>query len=209
MCGEELYFGSTDLSDGGVQDSDGDGVSDYDEFVNGTHPYEFNFNLEIGWNMISLPSQVDDSKLNEIMSNIDSFWVYDPATQTYDTVAKATVNGIWDEEGNIINNVNLNILKSKLQPLTGFWAFCMIKPDEPIKFSGAYSTTTVTVKPGWNLVGPATKHAYNSKNTMENANKWSHASQDYAPLTNGEFLLPATGYWIFNSTTEDEDLILK
>ena len=205
---EELYFGNKDYSDGS-QDSDGDGITDYDEYLNGTQPYEFYFNLKIGWNMLSLPSEIDDKKLGEIISAIDSFWIFDGSSQKYDTVDKAVVNSIWDESGNIINNYNLSVLKSKLQPLTGFWAFCINEPAEPINYTGTHSKDTVNVKPGWNLVGPAAKHTYSSKTTMENANEWSHDIQKYAPLKNGEFLLPATGYWIFNSTSKNEDLILK
>ncbi len=206
---EEIYFGSTELSSGGNQDSDGDGISDYDEFTNGTHPYEFDLDLQIGWNMISLPNEIDETKLHEMMSYVESISIYTPTNQTYDTVAKSTIDSIWDSKGDVINQVNLDFLKSKLQPLTGFWAFCVNIPVEPIKFSGIYSIKTVTVKPGWNLVGPAARYLYNSKSTMQNANEWNHGAQDYAPLNNGDFLLPATGYWIFNSTTEDEDLILK
>lgn len=180
------YYGRLDFYDGNlVQDSDQDGVTDYEELLAGTHPYEFNLSLTQGWNLISLP--------------------FKPNDQTMNTLDLATTGEqlVWYKD-RYISVLGLNG-HPKPNALQAFWVYALNDTIEPLKVSGTAPTSyDVTINEGWNLVGMGRKelvHPIDEKLTP--AYSWIESQATpgkliYEKQPEGNPLEILTGYWFYN-----------
>lgn len=85
---EALNLGSTGNSPS--QDSDNDGITDYEEYISGLDPTVQNAATRVlplypGWNMISIPDNLVDASPDSLFSSraIGSVWVWDAKNQRY------------------------------------------------------------------------------------------------------------------------------
>ncbi len=187
---EEIYFdGDTDFITDANQDSDGDGISDYDEYYYGTNPYEITVSVKEGWNLLSIPCNLDQESIDKLaMLDSDMGYTYNATKQMY-------------ESESIFSNLSAS---------TGYWYFSW-SDLEDFTITGSPSKQGTEMLPTWNLIGPyATTNV--SDHTTENDAIFSWGGSEfseYIQLSNAELIYPAIGYWFFNGSSQSRSVILK
>jgi len=157
------------------------------------------FELETGWNLISLPLQLQDTSLNSALASIqgeyESIWTYDAATEQWASYVA--------EVPSFLNNLD------GVKPEMGYWV--MMKNPSSLIILGERSATSIPLSAGWNLVGydsvttkslPAALSSidghYESVWTYNSATgEWQRYSVDTPEfLNNLNNMEPGRGYWI-------------
>ena len=149
--------------------------------------------LASGWNLISLPAQPADSSIASVLSSIAGsyqvVWAYNgQAWQVYDPS---------DPGGSTLTT---------MQAGNGYWIKMTEKNTLPV--SGTVPPSSVTLLPGWNLVGYNGASCAAASSALSGlANNfqvlWGYPSQAWASydpvngaLPSGFLLCPGAGYWI-------------
>jgi parallel beta-helix repeat protein len=158
--------------------------------------------LKPGWNHISIPLIQDEQNLSRVLGSIDGW--YD-AVQWYDVTDN---NDHWKHcsiskpYGN--NLIEINETKS-------FWIH-ITQPGETIfLYNGTEPTQnqTITLHPGWNMVGYPSLTSYNRTTGLNNLTFNTHvdaiwtynaATQKYKELTASDYFEIGKGYYIHAKT---------
>ena len=172
--------------------------------------YNYNINLEAGWNLISIPlvPENDDtaieSVLDDVSDNAKVVWAYQGgewscylADDEYDGL------GLCDEDhsplttmepgwGYYVKMYEEDILYLNGEKMYGFNEFDIPRPP------------VVTLTPSWNLIG------HYGLNHVSKADALTTLDGHYATLLNKvgtpiSILEPTKGYWLFQTYTQDLD----
>lgn len=157
------------------------------------------FELEAGWNLISLPLQLQDTSLDSALASIqgeyESIWTYNAATEQWSSYVVETPS--------FLNNLD------EVKPEMGYWV--MMKNPSFLIIQGERSATSIPLSAGWNLVGydsmitqslpealSSIDGRYESVWTYNAAmGEWQGYSVDAPEFLNGlENMEPGRGYWI-------------
>ncbi|UCE73463.1 MAG: right-handed parallel beta-helix repeat-containing protein [Methanomassiliicoccales archaeon] len=196
-----------------------DGIVDQGPPVGGKNPYVTGFNsqdnyplmypfddlifLYEGWNLISIPFIQLDQDLNKVLENIDGDY---SAVQWFDVTDP---NDPWKHYkvgkpfGNDLSEINETM---------GFW----IKITAPVAVVFEYfgipptQNQTISLHPGWNLVGYPSLTSYNRTNGLNNITfeddvdfiQWyDAATKTWHTMNENDYFVPGRGYW-FHVKTE-------
>ena len=165
---ELSHFGRLDYSNG-IQDSDGDGVTDAEEYVAGTNPLNFTVDLVTGWNLLSLPVKMDAESADALhAAAIGDFWVYD---------------------GNHYQGAEMP------EGYQGFWVYAT-QATNGISITGTVpSSDLVTLYSGWTMTGPGfNAHLPPLETNPIYIYYWNNRYFESAP----DHFAALTGYWIFS-----------
>jgi hypothetical protein len=158
------------------------------------------FGLSEGWNLISLPVQPADAKIESVLKSaggtIAAVFAYDAKTQSYQSYIPSA------------ESFDLKEMKTGV----GYWAYATEQTS--ITITGTVSNTAVQMVEGWNLVGynSATRQRVGSalkliKENLMVAYGFDAARGNYTgytpngQLTDLQFMSPGAGYWLY--VTED------
>ncbi len=154
-------------------DDDEDGISNLDEFLNGTDPFGFDIVMNRGWNLVHIPRLLEDSP-NDLSSLFTKrrgeMWSWAPGGGFYNQATSIIVGSgvwvFWDGDREIIS-----------------------VPGTPI------DGQNITLHKGWNLVGTIYKTTLPANDAVNLIFFWDSELQVYETLDNFE-LMPGVGYWI-------------
>jgi hypothetical protein len=211
------YNGSDDYK-GPNQDqpgSDGIGDTNYsidsDSVDNYPHmePYSYkpleNYTiLKQGWNLISIPNIQDNQDITKVLEMMDGY--YD-AVQWYNNSDK---NDSWKHYkvgkpfGNDLNRLNESM---------GFWIHITNPGDTIFVYNGTQPIVnqTISLIPGWNLVGYPSKSNKNRTNALNNIDFgsdvdaiWTYnaTTQTWKEITASDNFEVGKGYWIHSKVTK-------
>jgi hypothetical protein len=155
--------------------------------------------MEPGWNLVSIPLSVWDTSLPEIFKEINGEY---NAVQIYNT---SSINDPWKHYH--------TTKPSQLQDLhdidhtMGFWIHIIKQEGSNLIIIGNLfiSNQTITLRPGWNLVGYPSHRSHNRTAGLNNlafgpeidAIQWFDSStKTWHFLEEGDFFVPGRGYWI-------------
>jgi parallel beta-helix repeat protein len=203
-------YGGSDNYKGPKQNilgSDGIGDSPY-EISSGTQdnyplmkpykPLENYTILKQGWNLISIPLIQIEQNLTKVLASIDGW--YD-AVQWYDITDPRDP---WKH--NKIDKPFGNDL-FKLNETMGFWIHISQPGDTIFLYNGTHATSnqTITLQPGWNLVGYPSLTSYNGTEGLNNLTFNTHVdaiwtynatTQKWEEIGPSDYFDPCKGYWI-------------
>lgn len=91
----EMYYFYT-LNQDGDDDFDGDGFSNYQEYINGTNPASYQLELKAGWNLVSISRLPKDNSVDAIFGNkvIQHVWIWKDGRYEIATEVNP-LNGYW------------------------------------------------------------------------------------------------------------------
>ena len=123
---ERTWFGRLDYSSG-FQDSDGDGVTDAEEYAAGTNPLEFSTNLVAGWNLLVFPVKMSAASVAALhTAGAGTFWTWTGTRY---------------------------LLSGAPEAYQAFWVYAG-RAASGVRVTGTVPTSgLVTLAPGWALVG--------------------------------------------------------
>ncbi|UCG68407.1 MAG: right-handed parallel beta-helix repeat-containing protein, partial [Thermoplasmata archaeon] len=214
---DEIGDGAYDDYHGPNQDvAGGDGIVDLGPPIGGKNPYVIdgdsqdnyplmepyspdNFiHLSKGWNLISIPFIQEEQNLTRVLEGIDGW--YD-AVQWYDPMS---IGNSWKHHkvgkpyGNDLSQINETM---------GIWIH-ITQPGNTIFF---YNGTrpiinhTVTLHPGWNMVGYPSLTIHNRTRGLNNLTfgqdvnliQWfDSSSQTWFDMGEEDYFVPGRGYWV-------------
>jgi hypothetical protein len=159
--------------------------------------------LQPGWNLISLPYIQPVTDLDTIFSSISGS--YD-AVQWYDVL---DTNDPWKQY-----NINKSSIMNDLDAVNhtmGFWIHITDSQEVLFEVPGNQSNQdqTISLNPGWNLVGYPQITSYNRTDGLNNTIfgihidqvKWYNASSDlWQIMDENDYFEPGRGYWVHSLT---------
>jgi parallel beta-helix repeat protein len=209
-------FGSDDIVDNGS--GAGGGMNPYviDSDSRDYYPLFKNYLfLYEGWNLISIPFIQSDTNLDTVLSSISG---------SYDAVQWYNVSDgkdhwkhhhilkppIWNDLKNINHNINHQI---------GFWIHVTEPGGIIFEYSGIRPTVnqTITLHPGWNLVGYPSLSDKVRLDALNNINFgsdvdaiWTYntALHKWEEITKLDYFERGRGYWIHSKVTKTWDVPL-
>jgi parallel beta-helix repeat protein len=159
--------------------------------------------LKQGWNLISIPLIQNDQNLTKVLEPIKGY--YD-AVQWYDIT---DTNDPWKhyKVGKPYRN-DLN----KLNESMGFWIYITQPRDTIFFYNGTLPTInqTISLYPGWNLVGYPSIRSYNRTHGLNNLTYGTHidsiwtyyaATQKWKEMGSTDYFELGRGYWVHAKTT--------
>jgi len=170
------------------------GQTDSDVMNVNVGEYTFNIDLEMGWNLISIPLEMSNTSIENVLSSIAGQWDYvqyydstapaDP-WKTYATFKPAMLNDLW-----FIDNT------------MGFWIH-MANSATLTVYGTMPASTNIQLWAGWNLIGYP---SFNTTTTIADALVGTNydgvegfdAAQPYRliPLADTYVMTPGEGYWV-------------
>ncbi len=155
--------------------------------------------LHDGWNLISIPFIQSDTNLGTVLDSIRGS--YD-ALQWY---SAGDVNDIW-KHNQISKPPHLNDLNT-LDHKMGFWIHVTELGGALFEYPGTQPTSnqTITLHPGWNMVGYPSLTSYNRTDGLNNLTFDTHvdaiwtynaATQKWKELGSSDYFEIGRGYWI-------------
>jgi parallel beta-helix repeat protein len=159
--------------------------------------------LKQGWNLISIPLTQNEQTLNKVLDPISGLY---SAVQWYDN---ADPNDLWKHHK--VGKPFGNDLK-KLNETMGFWVYITPPGDTIFLYNGSYPTSnqTITLHPGWNLVGYPSVGSYNRTKGLNNLTfgqevdsilTYNAASQKWEVIGSSDHFKIGRGYWIHAKIT--------
>ncbi|UCE36617.1 MAG: right-handed parallel beta-helix repeat-containing protein [Thermoplasmata archaeon] len=151
-----------------------------------------------GWNLISIPLIQDEQNLTRVLGSIDGW--YD-AVQWYDPT---DLDNPWDHHK--VSKIRGNDL-FKLNESMGFWIHITQPGDTIFVYNGTQpiSNQTITLYPGWNMVGYPSLTDYNRTNGLNNLTFDTHvnaiwtynaSTQKWKELGESDYFEIGKGYYI-------------
>jgi parallel beta-helix repeat protein len=155
--------------------------------------------LKQGWNLISIPFIQSDTNLSNVLSSIDGF--YD-AVQYYVGDSSDSWNHYHVSKGSNLNDLD------RIDHFMGFWIHIMESEDVPFIYPGSQpnSNQTISLYPGWNMVGYPSLSSYNRTEGLNNLTFdthvdaiWSYdtASQKWEEMDESDYFQIGKGYYIY------------
>ena len=196
-AGPGMYLVTLVVNDGTADSAPSTTTAYLDDDPSGTPSAPFN--LELGWNLISIPKQPLDTSIDSVLSSIqgkyDSIIIYDASA------------GIWLKY--VVYGPLFLCDLNELAPGAGYW----VKMNQPgiLVVQGTEPATAVPLRKGWNSVGynSETSRAiedcmysidgkYNSISTYDSDEKiWLRYTPDGPPSLNSlKFMEAGRGYLI-------------
>jgi hypothetical protein len=205
------YYGVDDGSNGrtagdGVGDTEiphpfidqGNGYYQLDNYplVNPVGNYIF---LYAGWNLISVPFIQSDTNLGNVLSSIKGSYT---AVQRYNA---STSSDPWEHNCSL-KPPHLNDLNN-IDHLMGFWIYITKPGGDLFEYFGMEPAMnqTITLHPGWNLVGYPSQTHYNRTEGLNNLTfnthvdaTWTYyaATQKWKELGSSDYFELGRGYWV-------------
>lgn len=154
--------------------------------------------LKKGWNLVSVPFVQQDNNMASVLSSING--LYD-AVEWYNISASSDHWELY-KIGKPFGN-DLSQLNEKM----GFWIHITQPGDTLFVYNGSKPTSnqTITLYPGWNLVGYPSLKKYNRTSGLNNLTFDTHVDSvwtynasipKWEELTSSDFFEPGRGYWI-------------
>ena len=154
--------------------------------------------LKQGWNLLSIPLIQNTQGLTKVLDMIDGY--YD-AVQWYDSTDKSDPwkhHKIGKPFGNDLFELNESV---------GFWVHITQPGDTIFLYNGTQpiQNQTITLLPGWNLVGYPSLSIKNRTEALNNINFsndldaiWTHnaTTQKWKEITALDYFEVGRGYWI-------------
>jgi parallel beta-helix repeat protein len=173
-------------------------------------PLENYIILKQGWNLISIPFIQEEQNLTRVLGSIDS--CYD-AVQWYNN---SDSNKPWKH--NKIGNPFGNDL-SELKESMGFWIHITNPGDTIFLYNGTepISNQSITLHPGWNMVGYPSLSNRTRDNALNNINfgadvdavwTFNAATQKWQEIGPSDYFDLGRGYWIHSKVTKVWDVPL-
>ena len=167
------------------------------EVFNGTPG--FGIDLEYGWNLLSIPLIQADTNIGTVLSSISGD--YNAVSWYY----SSDISDHW-KHNHATKPPNLNDL-SDIDHTMGFWIFITAPGGVLYQFPGTQPTEnqTITLKPGWNLVGYPSKTGYDRTKSLNNLTFGTHVdsiwtfnstSQQWEEVEEFDYFEYGRGYWI-------------
>jgi hypothetical protein len=183
----------------------GMGSQDYYPLMEPYKPLDNHMVLKQGWNLISIPLIQEETNLFEVLGPIDGW--YD-AVQWYD---QTDTKDPWK---------NLRVDKpfgndlSEIDHTMAFWIHIDRPGNTMFFYNGTPPTQnqSITLHPGWNLVGYPSKRIHNRTTGLNNITfgndvdfiQWYDAStKTWYEMGKDDYFVPGRGYW-FHVITECE-----
>jgi parallel beta-helix repeat protein len=229
---DEPGEGAYDEYEGSNQDVftvEGDGIVDQGPPVGGKNPYVIDANsrdnyplmepwvlldfivLKQGWNLISIPLIQMDTGLDFVLESINGS--YD-AVQWYN-ISKSSDS--W-EHYHISKPSHLNDLEG-IDHAMGFWIHITNPGDTIFLYNGTQPTSnqSITLHPGWNMVGYPSLTNRNRTAALNNINygtdvdaiwTFNAATQTWQEIGSSDYFELGRGYWIHSKVTKVWDVPL-
>ena len=155
--------------------------------------------VHYGWNLISIPMIQQNSSMTSVLQSIIGKYA---AVQLYNSSDKADP---W-KHNHVFKSTPLNDLQM-LHHKLGFWIYITDPNGTYFKYDGIQmvQNQTVTLYPGWNLVGYPSLTRYNRTTGLNNltfgtdvdAIQWYDASTEtWYDMGPNDYFVPCRGYWI-------------
>lgn len=179
-----------------------DGTQDRYPLMEPYKPMENYTILKQGWNLISIPLVQTDQSLRRVLATIDGW--YD-AVQWYDIIDS---NDPWKHQ-KILKPFGNDLMV--LNETMGFW-INVTQPGETIyRYEGIQQTSnqTITLHPGWNMVGYPSFTSHNRTQGLNNLTFNTHVdsiwtynatTKKWKELGPSDYFEPCMGYWIHAKT---------
>jgi parallel beta-helix repeat protein len=180
------------------------GVKDYYPLMVPYKPLENYLILKQGWNLVSIPITQAEQNPTRVLGSIDGW--YD-AVQCY--AGSTDKNDPWKHQK--VGKPFGNDLK-KLNETMGLWIHITQPGDTIFLYNGTIPTQnqTITLHPGWNMVGYPSLRNYNRTNGLNNLtfgqevdSIWTYdaATQKWEEIGSLDYFELGRGYWIHVKTT--------
>jgi parallel beta-helix repeat protein len=166
--------------------------------------------LKEGWNLISIPLIQDNQDLTKVLEMIDGYYV---AVQFYN---QTDPSDLWKHQrvGKPFGN-DLFELKETM----GFWIYINQPGDTIFLYNGTQpsSNQSITLHPGWNMVGYPSLSNRNRTAALNNLNYGSDvdaiwtfnaATQTWQEIGSSDYFELGRGYWIHSKVTKVWDVPL-
>jgi parallel beta-helix repeat protein len=178
---------------------DSDSVDNY-PLMSPFGPFVF---LYKGWNLISLPYIQSETNLESVLSSINGFY---NAIQWYNI---SDTSDSW-KHNHISKLPNLNDFQ-EINHSIGFWIFINKADGVLFEYSGTQPTSnqTITLYPGWNMVGYPSLTSYNRTEGLNNITFddqidaiWSYdaSTQKWKEITASDNFEVGEGYYIHSKS---------
>jgi len=152
--------------------------------------YQVTFELKAGWNLISIPVQLESYKVSDVFGSLGTFFIYG-----------------WNAESKAYYSLSAN---DELEIGKGYWI--LVTEDVEISISGLpVESYTLTAYPGWNLIGSVVGDGYVTEITPNiltpyiytwKADAKAYQSIDYIPTGYGAWILAiGTGQFMVGPPT--------
>lgn len=155
-------------------DEDDDGLTNIEEFLNDSGPFEFNIEMHLGWNLVHVPrTGINMSSL--FTKKIGDIWIWSALDGVYEKVTELEIGkAVWV-----------------------FWN----GPHEVLVPGGTPLTSQeISLLTGWNLIGTIFKTSFfddiSIKNKISVIYFWD-AEHNYYQLNKNSPLKPGVGYWFY------------
>jgi parallel beta-helix repeat protein len=166
--------------------------------------------LKPGWNLISIPIIQEERNLTKVLGSIDSW--YD-AVQWYN---QTDLRDHWKHyrPGKPFGNDLFHLNESM-----GFWIHITQPGDTIFLYNGTQPTSnqSITLHPGWNMVGYPSLSNRNRDNALNNINygndvdavwTFNAATQTWQEIGSSDYFELGRGYWINSKVTKVWDVPL-
>jgi parallel beta-helix repeat protein len=151
--------------------------------------------LKQGWNLISIPFIQLEQNLTKVLEMIDGY---------YDAVQWYSPNDLWKHHK--VSKPYGNDLR-ELNETMGFWIHITNPGDTIFLYNGTQpiDNQTITLHPGWNLVGYPSQTSYNRTEGLNNLTFDTHVnaiwtydagSQTWKELGESDYFIIGKGYWM-------------
>ena len=136
-------------------------------------PVSVELSFSAGWDLLALPSEPVDPRLEVVMSGIEyagSVWAWDTTSGDYHAV-------------------------TVFEPLAGWWGYTDT-PQTQTVLGLTLASTEIALATGWNLIGVAEEAVLQSVSGVVDPG-WYWQEKSYHPARLGDALTPGLGYWFY------------
>jgi parallel beta-helix repeat protein len=198
---KQNILGNDDIGDTPYDQIEGSNAQDNYPLMQSYKPPENVMILNQGWNLISLPYIQVEQNLTRVLGTIDGY--YD-AVQWYDNT---NPNDLWKHH-KVLKQFGNDLFE--LNETMGFWIHITQPGDTTFLFNGTQSASnqTITLYPGWNMVGYPSLTSYNRTQGLNNLTfeievdeiqLYNATTQTWHVMNENDHFEPCRGYWIHDN----------
>ncbi len=179
-----------------------DGVDNSEIVTTTVTVYDYNIELDAGWNLVSIPlvPENDDTSinnvLNDVIGKVDVVWSYQQGEWSYFKGVTGELNEIIPGFGYYIKMLGEDTLYLNGEKVYGNNEFTVPRPP------------VVTLTPSWNLIGHYGMKDNVAKSDALDTLAGSYSTmldENYYSVLDSGLLIPTEGYWLFLTGTDNLD----